>query len=138
MFGLTKRGIHPSPGPLQTGAGRTVEIKDKVTEVTFTFVAVDESRKPRLVRPREVPLSRVSLRPSSWAEYNTMLLECALEKYNYGAGDNHARPFISRYLTIDDFLHDAVSSLGELGTQLARAEGGCSRIYRSSADKEHR
>ena len=32
---------------------RTEEIRHKVTEATFTFVAVDESRKPRLVPPAQ-------------------------------------------------------------------------------------
>ena len=30
---------------------RTDEVKHKVTEATFTYVAVDENRKPRLVPP---------------------------------------------------------------------------------------
>ena len=34
---------------------RTDEAKHKVTEATFTFVAVDENRKPRLVPPLRSP-----------------------------------------------------------------------------------
>ena len=39
---------------------RTEEVRHKVTEATFTFVAVDEHRKPRLVPTREFPVSRAS------------------------------------------------------------------------------
>ena len=34
---------------------RTDEAEHKVTEGTFTFVAIDENRKPRLVPPAEPP-----------------------------------------------------------------------------------
>lgn len=34
---------------------RTDEVRQKVTEAIFTFVAVDESRKPRLVPPARNP-----------------------------------------------------------------------------------
>jgi acyl-CoA thioesterase YciA len=34
---------------------RTAEVRNKVTEALFTFVATDENRKPRLVPPEEGP-----------------------------------------------------------------------------------
>jgi acyl-CoA thioesterase YciA len=37
---------------------RTAESKYKVTEATFTFVAVDEDRKPRLVPSARLPEER--------------------------------------------------------------------------------